>query len=202
MFSLELEFLGKQDASRLPFGFLEKYAYSSDRRALLNPPSKGENEKKSKEANDIEMDPDNKDGNINIGEKVDLIEGSEEHTYYSLLQIENEIEQCYKQLNQLSNLKNKEAITSRNKEITAKLNELKMEFVKKMDHVIEGTVSGSMMLVLFLFYKISACCVKPLFDFPLLFSFASTLDCCKNNVLKICFLCGIWIFDRITESER
>ena len=132
-FDSEFEFLGKQDSSRLPFGFLEKYAYSSDRRALLDPSLNGENEKKSKEANDIEMDPNNKDASGNVGEKVDLIEGSEEHTYYSLLQIENEIEQCYKQLNALEN-------ENDNQKITNKLNSLKKEFVKLMDHVVEGVL--------------------------------------------------------------
>ena len=45
---IEFELLGKQDASRLPFGFLEKFAFSSNRRELLNPSINIENEKKVK----------------------------------------------------------------------------------------------------------------------------------------------------------
>ena len=132
-FDLDFDFLGKQDSSRLPFGFLEKYAYSSDRRALLNPLSNGESETKSKEANDIETDQKSKEGNTNNSEKVDLIKGSEEHTYYSLLQFENEIEQCYKQLNTSQNENDQEKITNN-------LNSLKTEFVKLMDHTVKGIV--------------------------------------------------------------
>ena len=62
----EFESLDRQDSSRLPFGFVEKFALCHNRRKLIE----------------------YKDESI---VKCDLVYGSEEHSYYSMLQIENEI---------------------------------------------------------------------------------------------------------------
>ena len=73
----EFEALGEQDSSRLPFGFVEKFAFGQNRRKLI----------------------DKQDNNESKNEpivKCDLVYDSEEHAYYSMLQIENEIQQCYK----------------------------------------------------------------------------------------------------------
>ena len=117
---LEFELLGKQDSSRLPFGFLEKFAFAGDRRKLIN--SSGSNN------NDNDGD-EKKGGETHDGEqlaisnsKSDLVDGSEEHTYYSMLQIENEIEQCYKKMN----CKKQEG---GNSELQSKLRELRKEFL-------------------------------------------------------------------------
>ena len=40
----EFELLGKQDSSRLPFGFVEKFAFAADRRKLID--ASGSDEKK------------------------------------------------------------------------------------------------------------------------------------------------------------
>ena len=77
----------------MPFGFLEKYAYSQDRRLLLRGAAK------SNSNDEVKSDENEKKAQINPFFKSDLVEGSEEHAYYSMLHIENEIQQLYKTLN-------------------------------------------------------------------------------------------------------
>ena len=70
-----------QDPSRLPCGVLEHFVYSVDRRALLNPSKQESDEKKYQD------DTESKQANKSI-----FVSGSEQHIYYQMLQIQNEIE--------------------------------------------------------------------------------------------------------------
>ena len=99
---------------------MEKFAFAGDRRKLIN--SIGSN-------NDVD---EQKGGETNDGaqlaisnSKSDLVNDSEEHTYYSMLQIENEIEHCYKKVNR----KKEKSGNDNNNELKSKLRELKKEFL-------------------------------------------------------------------------
>ena len=117
---IEFELLGKQDSSRLPFGFVEKFAFAADRRKLLNVRASDE-KKEEKDGEKPAMD----------ANKSDLVQGSEEHAYYSMLQVENEIEQCYKKLNMNNTTKNKNNNDNNNSndDILSTLKQLKKEFL-------------------------------------------------------------------------
>lgn len=67
------------DPSRLPCGVLETFVYSADRRSLLNPSTNKDDEKK--------YENDEKKANKSV-----FVDGNEEHRYYQMLQIGNEIE--------------------------------------------------------------------------------------------------------------
>eukprot|EP01084_Bolivina_argentea_P036230 67060_1 len=78
------------DPSRLPCGILEHFVYSNDRIKLLNP---------TKEDDEKKYDSERDSSEIN---KSIFVIGDEEHTYYKMLQIQNEIE-FYQQENKDDN---------------------------------------------------------------------------------------------------
>eukprot|EP01084_Bolivina_argentea_P298372 514154_1 len=103
-----LKALAEQDASRLPCGCLELFVFSTDRRKLLS---------LTKPNNDTKQDE--KETNPQI--KSVFITGSEDEYYYTMLQIENEIEkESLKQSNNNTHNRNK-------------LNALQNEFNKWID---------------------------------------------------------------------
>ena len=97
---------------RLPFGFLEKYALSTDRRKLLNLENK---DQKTKEGGKI---------SVSINECGDIIHGSIDYIYYYLLQCENEINQIFKN----PNFQNKQS--KQYKQLKQQFNDLSFEMTQ------------------------------------------------------------------------
>ena len=81
------------DVSRLPFGFLEKYALSTDRRKLLNVKQTEEKEKEIIGENEGKPRQ-----SVGINESG-IVHGSIDYIYYYLLQCENEINEILKNAN-------------------------------------------------------------------------------------------------------
>ena len=85
MDDLSLPALENQDASRLPLGSLEKYAFSINRTSLLK-------ESKDEDRNTADMKEDIDDNNENISTKASFVENSNEYIYYSMLNIDTQIQ--------------------------------------------------------------------------------------------------------------
>eukprot|EP01084_Bolivina_argentea_P206885 353103_1 len=85
------------DPSRLPCGVLEHFVYSVDRRGLLSGSTAQDQEDDNKYREDT--DGDSKQANKSV-----FVIGDEEHIYYTMLQIQNEIEASQQDANKIKTL--------------------------------------------------------------------------------------------------
>eukprot|EP01084_Bolivina_argentea_P226929 383251_1 len=116
--------LAKHDASRLPCGALEKWVFSTDRRKLLSPKVIGLDEKEE----DTKGNDD--DNNVSTPRKTLFVSGSEDEFYYTMLQIDNEI-----QKESLKKDCNQDIITKLQNEFNDYINKVKEKWDERKRYV-------------------------------------------------------------------